>query len=64
MKMYDELIEEDKQKMQAMGLGGKMREIDAELAARLEGGLAETGVDDQLVTQALELRHEDFAMHM
>lgn len=64
MAMYDELIADDKQKMESMGLGSKMAEFEVELAARLAGGLQETGVDDQLVTQALELRHEDFAKHM
>jgi hypothetical protein len=47
-----------------MGLGNKMKEMQVELAARLAGGAAETGVDDQLVTQALELRNEDFAKYM
>merc|ERR1719263_1165230 len=64
MAMYDALIEEDKDKMNSMGLGPKMKEFEAELAARLAGGVAETGVDDQLVTQALELRPEDFKKYM
>lgn len=41
-----------------------MKEMQVELAARLAGGATETGVDDQLVTQALELRNEDFAKYM
>lgn len=47
-----------------MGLGNKMAEFQKELAVALAGGVAETGVDDQLVTQALELRPEDFSKHM
>lgn len=64
MKMYDELIADDMSKMQAMGLSSKFREYEVELAARLAGGKEETGVDDQLVTQALELRHDEFAKYM
>jgi len=65
MAMYDELIAEDIQKLQQMGMGGKVNaEFAAELAARLAGGKEAEGVDDQLVTQALELRPEDFAKHM
>lgn len=64
MAMYEELIAEDLDKINQMGLGGKMGEFEKELAVRLAGGLAETGVDDQLVTQALELRPEDFSKHM
>lgn len=41
-----------------------MGEMQKELAVRLAGGVTEAGVDDQLVTQALELRPEDFAKHM
>jgi hypothetical protein len=48
-----------------MGMGAKVNvEFAAELAARLAGGKEAEGVDDQLVTQALELRPEDFAKHM
>lgn len=62
--MYEELIAEDLQKMKQMGLDSKMREMDAELAARLAGAKEEGGVDDQLVTQALELRQDEFARYM
>lgn len=47
-----------------MGLGNKMNEMNVELAARLAGGKEDVGVDDQLVTQALELSPSDFAKHM
>lgn len=61
---YDELIADDLQKMKQLGLDSKMAEIERELAARLAGGKDESGVDDQLVTQALELRAEEFAKYM
>jgi len=41
-----------------------MAEFDKELAARLTGEKGAEGVDDQLVTQALELRAEEFAAYM
>jgi hypothetical protein len=62
--MYEELIQEDLQKMQQMGLGGELAEINKQLAERLAGAKEEGGVDDQLVTQALELRPDEFAKHM
>jgi len=61
---YEELIADDLQKMRQLGMDNKMAEINKELAARLAGGKDEAGVDDQLVTQALELRAEDFARYM
>jgi hypothetical protein len=64
MAMYEELIADDLNKLQQMGLGGKMKEMNVELAARLAGGKEDVGVDDQLVTQALELGPSDFAKHM
>lgn len=64
MAMYEELIADDLNKLQQMGLGNKMNEMNVELAARLAGGKEDVGVDDQLVTQALELSPSDFAKHM
>jgi len=62
--MYEELIQEDLQKMQQMGLGGEMAEINKQLAERLAGTKEEGGVDDQLITKALELENEEFQQHM
>lgn len=62
--MYKELIEDDLNKIKQMGLAGSLPEMETELAARLAGGKEEGGVDDQLVTQALELSPGDFAKHM
>ena len=64
MQMYEDKISEDMTQMTNLGLQNKFKEMEVELAARLAGGKDETGVDDQLVTQALELRHEEFAAHM
>jgi hypothetical protein len=64
MEMYEELIAEDVDKMKAMGLSDQFKKFEEELAARMAGGSEEAGVDDQLVTQALELRHADFAAHL
>ena len=61
MQMYEGLIEEDVDKMKKMGLENKFKEFELELAARMAGGDADEGVDDQLVTQALELKPSDFA---
>ena len=47
-----------------MGLGDRMAEFDRELVARLAGEKGAEGVDDQLTTQALELRAEEFAKYM
>lgn len=47
-----------------MGLGGQMTEINKQLQERLAGAKEEGGVDDQLVTQALELGPNEFAQHM
>jgi len=62
--MYQELIDGDLATLNAMGLQNKMREFDVELAKRLAGQGGEEGVDDQLVTQALELRHEEYAKYL
>lgn len=64
LAMYEELIQEDLAKMDAMGLSGRMPEFEKELNARLQGEKGAEGVDDQLVTQALELRNEEFAAYM
>jgi len=64
MRMYEEHIAEDLQKMSNLGMNSKMKEINDELAARMAGGQDDTGVDDQLVTQALELANEEFAQYM
>ena len=62
--MYQELIDGDLAKLGSMGLGSKMREFEKELAVRLAGVKDDEGVDDQLVTQALELRREEFEKYM
>lgn len=58
--MYQELIDGDLAKLDSMGLGPRMREFEKELAIRLAGVKDDEGVDDQLTTQALELRREEF----
>jgi hypothetical protein len=58
--MYQELIDGDLAKLDSMGLGSRMREFEAELAVRLAGAKDDAGVDDQLVTQALELTREEY----
>ena len=50
MQMYEELIADDIDKMKKMGLEGKFKEFEVELAARMAGGEEDGGVDDQLVT--------------
>lgn len=64
MGMYEELIAEDLDKLQKLGMGSKMKEFERELAARLAGGKEEGGTDDQLITQALELRPDEFSRHL
>jgi len=63
-QMYEDLIQEDLQKMEQLGLGSKMAEINKQLEERLQGAKDEAGVDDQLITQALELGPGEFAQHM
>jgi len=63
-EMYQELIDGDLAKLDSMGLGHRMHEFQTELAVRLAGKKDEAGVDDQLVTQALELSHEEFQKYM
>lgn len=63
-EMYEEKIQEDLQTLERLGMGPRMAEVNRELAARLAGGKDEAGVDDQLVTQALELRADEFARYM
>lgn len=41
-----------------------MEEFSKELATRLAGIKDDEGVDDQLVTQALELREEEYEKYM
>lgn len=48
--MYQEMIEEDLAKIDAMGLGHKMAEYERDLKIRLQGKKTDEGVDDQLVT--------------
>ena len=60
MIMYEDLIAEDMDKMRKMGLESKFKEFEVELAARMAGGDDDGGVDDQLVTQALELKTAEF----
>lgn len=62
--MYQELIDGDLAKMDSMGLTSKMREFEKELAERLAGKKDDEGVDDQLVTQALELGREEYAKYL
>jgi hypothetical protein len=62
--MYQELIDGDLAKLDSMGLGSRMREFEAELAVRLAGAKDDAGVDDQLVTQALELTREEYQKYM
>jgi len=62
--MYQTYIDEDVEKLQQMGLGGKMREFEAELAKRIAGEGDGEGVDDQLITQALNLERNEFQRYM
>jgi len=62
--MYQELIDGDLAMVDSMGLTSKMREFEKELAERLAGKKDDEGVDDQLVTQALELRQEEYQKYL
>jgi len=61
LAMYEEMIVDDLAVMQKLGMGSRMAEFDRELTERLAGAKGDVGADDQLITQALELRAEEYA---
>jgi len=63
-KMYQDYIDDDIAKLESMGMHDRMDEIYAELAVRLSGAKDEEGADDQLITQALELKSHEFQKYM
>jgi hypothetical protein len=60
-RMYQDMIDEDLHKLEKMGMKPLMIEINGELAKRLSGNKDEEGVDDQLVTNALNLTEEEYS---
>jgi hypothetical protein len=64
LAMYEEMIADDISVMQKLGMGSRQAEFDRELAERLAGSKGDLGTDDQLITQALELKAEEFAKYM
>lgn len=54
-QMYEDLIQDDLAQMSRLGLDNRKNELEKELQERLAGIKDDTGVDDQLVTKALEL---------
>lgn len=54
-QMYEDLIQDDLAQMSRLGLDNKRGELEKELNERLAGIKDDAGVDDQLVTKALEL---------
>tara|TARA_B110000503_G_C6929884_1_gene322348 strand:+ start:518 stop:694 length:177 start_codon:yes stop_codon:yes gene_type:complete len=58
--MYQDMIDDDMTKINAMGLDKKLGEWNAELAIRLTGKKEDAGTDDQLTTNALNLEASEF----
>ena len=60
-KEYEEMIQDDKQQMQHLGMASMLPEIEAELKKRLTGIKVEDVGDDQLMGEAAKLAPGDFA---